>query len=72
MYGVSIRMGESKVCARYTKLRTPFACIIAGATGSGKTEFALRLFRYREALLGPLVDRVIFSYERYQSKFDAN
>lgn len=63
-------MAESEVCTRYTKLRTPFTCIVAGATGSGKTEFVLRLLRYRDALLDPPVNRVIYSYERYQSKFD--
>ena len=63
-------MSESKVCARYAKLRTPFTCIVAGATGSGKTEFVLQLLRYHKALLDPAVDRVIYSHKHYQSKFD--
>lgn len=68
---VLIRMAESQVCARYAKLRTPFTCIVAGATGSGKTHFVLRLLRYRDALLDPPPKRVIYSYERYQPAFDA-
>ena len=63
-------MAESKVCTRYTKLCTPFTSIVAAATGSGKTEFVLRLLRYRQALLDPPVNRVIYSYERYKSKFN--
>lgn len=55
---------------RYTKLRTPFTCIVAGAMGSGKTAFILRLLRHRKAMFEPPVDRMIYSYERYQSKFD--
>ena len=54
-----------------TKLRTPFTCIVAGATGSGKTEFVLRLLECRDEVFHPPVGRIIYSYERYQPKFDA-
>ena len=63
-------MVVAKVCQRFAKLRTPFTCIMAGATGSGKTAFVLQLLRHHEALLDPLPGRVIYSYERYQSKLD--
>ena len=68
--GCFIKMVETKVCERFTKLRTPFTCIVAGATGSGKTEFVLRLLKHRDAVLHPPPGRVIYSYERYQPKFD--
>ena len=58
------------MCERFTKLRTPFTCIVAGATGSGKTEFVLRLLKHRDVVLHPPPGRVIYSYERYQPKFD--
>ncbi len=61
---------EKAVDERYVKLRTPFTCIVAGATGSGKTEFVLKLLRNRRTMFEPPVERVIYSYERYQSKFD--
>ena len=63
-------MVEAEVCERFTKLRTPFTCIVAGATGGGKTEFVLRLLKHRDEVLHPPPGRVIYSYERYQSKFD--
>ena len=63
-------MAESRVCARYAKLRAPFTSIVAGATGSGKTHFVLRLLRHRNEMIDPPPGRVIYSYERYQPQFD--
>lgn len=50
-------------------LRHPFTMLIAGPTGSGKTEFVKRLIISKEILCDPPPDRVIYFYGEYQEMF---
>ena len=51
-------------------LRHPFTCIISGASMSGKTVFILKLIKERHTMIFPQVQRVIYSYKKYQSVFN--
>ena len=51
-------------------LRHPFTCIISGASMCGKTVFILKLINERDIIITPRVQRVIYSYKKYQSVFD--
>jgi len=51
-------------------LKHPFTAIVAGSTMAGKTFFLIKLLKYRAAMITPLIERVIFSYKRYQPVFD--
>ena len=53
-----------------SKFRTPCTAIVAGQTGSGKTHFLSRLIRFRREMFCPPVDRIVYSYKRYQPIFD--
>ena len=53
-----------------TKFRHPFTCIVSGASMSGKTVFLSKFIRQREQLIHPPVQRVIYSYKKYQDIFD--
>lgn len=52
------------------RLRHPFTAIISGSTMAGKTFFLVKLLKYRDVMISPAIERVIFSYKRYQPVFD--
>ena len=52
------------------KFRHPFTAMICGATGSGKTNYLIRMIRQRARIIEPTPSRVIYSYKRYQAVFD--
>ena len=41
---------------------SPFTLILAGATGSGKTQWLLKLLKHREQLIDPLPQKVLYCY----------
>lgn len=50
-------------------LRHPFTMLIAGPTGSGKTEFVKQLINSRGTVSKPKPERIIYFYGEYQEKF---
>uniref|UniRef100_A0A158P4C4 AAA+ ATPase domain-containing protein n=1 Tax=Tetranychus urticae TaxID=32264 RepID=A0A158P4C4_TETUR len=52
-------------------LRHPFTMLIAGPTGSGKTEFVRKLIIKRETICDPAPERIIYYYSEYQEIFDS-
>ena len=52
------------------KLQHPFTCLCVGSTFSGKTTFLSRLLQYRDCMIEPPVERVIYSYKKWQPVFD--
>lgn len=59
------------VCrAAAVKLRHPFTAIVAGSTGAGKTVFISNLLRARHSMVHPPVERVIYSYARFQQAYE--
>lgn len=49
----------------------PFTAIVCGASKAGKTTFILNMIKYRENMITPPPDRVIYSYLEYQPAFDS-
>ena len=50
-------------------LKHPFTCVIAGPTGSGKTQFVKRLLLDDRAIQPP-PERVVWCYGEYQDAYD--
>lgn len=50
-------------------LKHPFTAMISGPTGSGKTQFALRLIDNASTLIKPLPRNIIWCYGIFQSMF---
>ena len=42
-----------------------------GSTSCGKTRYLLNLIKHRDCVIQPNVNRVIYSYKKYQSEFDS-
>ena len=51
-------------------LRNPFTMLIAGPTGSGKTELVKRLIQQSDTISEPKPERIIYFYGEYQNKFN--
>ena len=51
------------------RLKTPFTCILAGPTKSGKTTFAFNLLRSRHEVMDVPSDRIFFFYNQWQRSF---
>ena len=49
--------------------RHPFTCLVSGPTGSGKTEFTLRLLRHANRVIDPPPERILWCYGAYQETF---
>jgi hypothetical protein len=54
----------------YEKFRHPFTAICAGASMTGKTHFVAKLIHHRDIMITPKIERVIYSYKKYQPIFD--
>jgi hypothetical protein len=55
--------------SNFVHFRHPFTMVVSGSTGSGKTEFIKKLIAYRDTLIDPMVDKVIYVYGEYQQAF---
>ena len=47
-----------------------FTCIVAGAIGSGKSVFTLKLIRHAEQVITPPPEKIRYCYGKYQTVFD--
>lgn len=50
-------------------LHHPFTGIVCGPTGCGKTRFCFRLVKYREDIIEPSPQRIVWCYGIYQEAF---
>ena len=53
-----------------TRLQHPFSCIIAGASGSGKTVFVTKLIEHVQSMINPPPEKIIWHYGEGQSLFE--
>ena len=58
------------VDAKYLAFRHPFMCLCVGPTMAGKTRYIMNLIKHKDCAIQPNVQRVIYSYKKYQSIFD--
>ena len=63
-------MSFQRVDSAYVKFRHPFTALCVGATMCGKTHFISKLITNKDNLITPKVQRVIYSYKKYQQIFD--
>lgn len=54
----------------FPSLKHPFTAILAGATKAGKTWFLSDLLRFRETMIQPPPDKVVWFYGIYQKFYD--
>ena len=52
------------------KLQHPFCMLVSGPTMCGKTQWISRLIRYKEHMIEPPPEKVIFSYNNWQPAYD--
>ena len=50
-------------------LKHPFTSLISGATGSGKTQFTLKLIKHASKVINPIPEKIIWCYGVYQNAF---
>lgn len=62
--------GFKCVDADRLKLRLPYTAVISGSTCCGKTTFLAKLLEYRNQMFHPAVERVIYSYKKWQEIFE--
>ena len=55
---------------KYAVFRHPFTCLCIGPTMAGKTMYLAKLIKHRHTMIQPNVQRVIYSYKKYQPIFD--
>ena len=48
----------------------PFTCIVSGPTGSGKTDFVMRVIDNADALIEPTPAKIVYYFGEYQPLFD--
>lgn len=51
-------------------MKTPFAALVAGPTGSGKTFLVSNLLINKHLLMKPIPQRVIYYYKQWQGRFN--
>lgn len=54
----------------HVKFRHPFTAFCVGPTMSGKTYFLMKLIQHRDLVITPKIERIIYSYKKYQDIFD--
>lgn len=54
----------------FEKFRHPFTAICVGASFCGKTHYIAKLIEYKDVMITPKIERVIYSYKKYQPIFD--
>lgn len=50
--------------------KSPFTCLIAGPTQSGKTSLIEKILEQNKKLINPNVTKIIYCYARWQDKYD--
>ena len=55
---------------KFVVFRHPFTCLCIGPTMAGKTIYLAKLIKHRHSMIVPNVQRVIYSYKKYQPIFD--
>ncbi len=50
--------------------RHPFTCVLVGVSMAGKSQWLLELIKHRREMIHLNVERVVYSYKRYQRAFD--
>ena len=53
------------------RFQHPFTCVIAGATGSGKTVFVTRLLQYADAMINFPPEKIYWHYGAWQTQFES-
>lgn len=53
------------------QLKTPFTCIVAGSTGTGKTSLVYNILRYRKSLFSTPPEKVFLFYNVRQELYDS-
>ena len=48
----------------------PFTCLISGPTGSGKTQFTLKLIKHANKVISPPPEKIVWCYGVYQDAFE--
>ena len=61
---------HKSVDAKYAVLRHPFTCLCVGPTMAGKTRYIANIIKHKDSVILPNIDRVIYSYKKYQPIFD--
>jgi hypothetical protein len=51
------------------KMQHPFTALISGPTGSGKTQFTLKLIKQSDKLVTPPPQEIVWCYGVYQDAF---
>lgn len=51
------------------RLQSPFTCVVAGPTGSGKSWFIMRLLARAQAMIDPVPKRVVWCYGEWQHMY---
>ena len=52
-----------------TRFQHPFTAVLAGPTGSGKTEFIKQFLQHIHALVNPNIEEIIFCYGEWQESY---
>jgi len=58
------------VDSKFEKFRHPFTAICVGSTMTGKTNFICKLIQHKDTMITPKIERIIYSYKKYQPIFD--
>lgn len=61
---------QQSVDNKYVVFRHPFTCLCIGPTMAGKTSYILNLIKHKDLVITPKIDRVVYSYKKYQPVFD--
>lgn len=51
------------------RLQSPFTCVVAGPTSSGKTWFVMQLLAHVQAMIDPVPKRVVWCYGEWQQMY---
>ena len=55
---------------KFAVFRHPFTCLCIGPTMAGKTRYIANIIKHKDDVIQPHVQRVIYSYKKYQPLFD--
>ena len=67
---ICCKMAFPCVDSQYTMFRHPFTALTVGATMCGKSYFLIQLIKAKDQMIYPPVDRIVYSYKKYQPLFD--